>query len=544
MDFDPYLYRYNSKRNIIYSKYGAIAASHPIAAQIGLNILSREGNAVDAAIATAIALTVFEPTSNGIGGDAFSIMSIDNKVYGINGSGKSPSKLSYKYFENNSISNIPEYGWIPVTVPGAPGTWASMHKRFGKIEYSALFEETIKYCNEGFPVSPTVAFSWHNAWKHFQRNLKKECFRHWFDTFTISGRSPKAGEIIRLQDHGRTLEKIAESYSSDFYNGEISEKIIDFSNSTSGFLSKKDLADYSPQWINPISAEYNGYDILEIPPNTQGIITLIAIKILRYLQDKDIYKRNAETFYSRANNLHYEIEALKAAFHEASMHIADINFMKIDPEELLDENYIENIANSINDTAKIWSNVKPSGAGTVYLACHDKFGNMVSYIQSNYMGFGSGLVVPGTGIALHNRGHNFNLIKGHPNAFDAGKKPYHTIIPGFIMKNNIPLGAFGVMGAFMQPQGHIQVLLNLIDHTMNPQEALDAPRWRWIEENSLLFEHDYDINIINQLIKKGHKPNIAGSTGLFGRGQIILKTGEGSFSSGTEKRCDGHIAVM
>ncbi len=535
MSYDVHAYRFSSRRNIIFSKNGAVATSHPLAAQVGLDVLQKGGNAVDAAIASAAALAVFEPTSNGIGGDAFAIICMKGKLYGINGSGRSPERLSYEYLREKNINRVPKLGWLPVTVPGIPRTWAQMHKRFGRLKFPELFSETIEYCREGYPVSPAVSRSWHHYFYKISDYICKPCFRPWFDTFTINGRPPGPGEIVRFPCHAETLEKIGQTYAEDFYVGEIADDIVNFSNITSGFLSKDDLENFSPEWTDPVSASYGDYEIFEMPPNTQGIITLIALKILIKLKEEGKYQDDQDS-------LHYEIESLKSSFQSANGYIADREHMQITSEQMLDDRAIDALASSILPDSALCIPDLPSRAGTVYIACHDIHGNMVSYIQSNYGGFGSGIVIPRTGIALHNRGNNFNMILHHPNCIDAGKKPYHTIMPGFIMKKGIPLGPFGVMGAFMQPQGHLQVLLNLIDKGMNPQEALDAPRWNWLGKNRVIFEQEFDKTLIDNLRIKNHDAEISCNYSLFGRGQVMWRYSENVFCSGTEKRCDGHIA--
>lgn len=529
-NFDPYYNPYQQKRSLMYAKNGVVATSQPLAAQAGIEILQKGGNAVDAAVATAATLTVVEPTANGIGGDAFAIIYINDKIYGLNASGICPKGLSIEELEKKGIKEIPKYGFIPVLVPGAPKAWMELIKRFGNLSLSDVLKPAVRYAKEGYPVSSNVALSWKAAFNHYKNELKTDEFSSWFETFTINYDPPKVGDIVTLKYHAKTLENI-----ESFYTGEIANRIDEFSKKYNGYIRKKDLEDYEVLWVEPIKTNYRGYDVLEIPPNGQGIVTLEALNILEGFNLSNM---------EEATIIHLQLEAMKLAFADGLNYIADSKYMNISYEQLLSKEYAIKRRNLIKDYAQIYTYGSPNGSETVYLATADKDGNMVSYIQSNYMGFGSGLVVPGTGIALQNRGHNFSMNPNHPNALEGGKRSYHTIIPGFLMKDGLPIGPFGVMGGFMQPQGHLQVLMNTIDFNLNPQSALDKPRWQWLEKDRIIVEPTFDINIINKLKEKGHKIEIDSNIAKYGRGQIIWKDNlKNVYIAGTESRTDGHIAL-
>jgi len=533
MEFDSLYYPNPSKRVVTYAKNGVVAASQPLAAQAGLEVMQKGGNAVDAAVAAAAALTVVEPTSNGIGGDAFAIVFHRGKLYGLNSSGYSPGGLSYGGLRNAGLSSIPEFGWEPVTVPGAPAAWAALWKRFGVLPFDELFKRAVNYAEEGVPVTPTVGVGWTAAFKKYSEVLHADVFRNWFHVFAPDGKAPSIGSLWKSTLHAHTLKLIAESESESFYRGELAERILDFSKSTGGYFTRDDLADFKPVWVDPISVNYKGYDIHEIPPNGQGIVALMALNVLK---DDNLGE------YSSEKAAHLSIEAIKSAFADAKEYVADPGYMKIDYNSLIASEYGKARRKNILENAENPFPGKPEGGGTVYLAAADKDGTMVSYIQSNYMGFGSGLVVPGTGIALHNRGSNFVMEPGHPNCVGPRKRPYHTIIPGFITRQGKPVCPFGVMGGFMQPQGHLQVLTNMIDRHLNPQSALDAPRWQWAGGKRVLIEEDYNPKTAEALKSRGHQIEISRNTGSFGRGQIIIKGDNGVYCAGTEKRCDAKIA--
>lgn len=526
---------YSSRQVTRFGKKAMVATSQPLAAQVGLDIIKKGGNAVDAAIATAACLTVVEPTSNGIGGDAFAVVWFNNKMHGLNASGYSPQNISIKKVKDRGYKKMPKTGWIPVTVPGAPSAWSALSEKFGNLSFEEVLEPAINYAKEGYPVSPTLSKYWRSAFNKFNSILKGKEFEPWFDTFTVKGKPPESGQVWSSKDHAESLKSIAKTNSRSFYEGEIAEKIIKFSKKYGGFFVKDDLISYSPQWVNPVSVKYRDYDVWELPPNGQGLVALLALNIMNGYQLN--FKESVDTY-------HKQIEALKLAFADGKKYITEPDKMQVKIEELLAKSYADQKRSLITDQA---IEPKPGSfkdSGTVYLSTADQEGNMVSYIQSNYMGFGSGLVVPNTGIALQNRGNSFSLDQNNHNKLEPKKRPYHTIIPGFLTKNQKAVGPFGVMGGYMQPQGHLQVIMNLIDFNLNPQAALDAPRWMWLEGKKMIVEHDFPKHIINSLISKGHDIQIAVDSGKFGRGQIIFRdNANGIYAGGTEKRTDGHIAL-
>lgn len=535
MNFNTDKNRYNSIRNLIYSKNGAVATSTPIAAQVGLEILKKGGNAIDAAIATAACLTVVEPTSCGIGGDAYALVWIEKekKLYGLNSSGFAPERMNIE--EYKGMREMPKYGFKTVTVPGVPAAWAELNKKYGKITLIECLQGAINYARDGYAVSQTTSKLWKIYYEEYKENLRGDEYKYWFDTFAKDGKIPGAGDIFKCEDMASSLEEIGNTNSESFYRGRLADKIDEFSKKYNGFIRKSDLEKFYPQWVEPLSTNYRGYDVFEMPPNGHGITVLMALNILKGF-DLDCNRENID-------NYHKIIEAMKLAFADAKSYVSDINEMKTKVEELLNQEYADERRKLIGDKAINPKKGEPYSPGTVYLCSADKDGNMVSFIQSNYKGFGSGLVVPGTGISLHNRGNNFTLDKNHINVVRPFKKPYHTIIPGFICKDNKALGTFGVMGEFMQPQGHLQVITNLIDFNLNPQEALDAPRWQWIEDKKIELEKDVVDDIIDALRDRGHEVRILDDFTTMGRGQIILKNENGIYVCATEKRCDGHVAA-
>lgn len=532
MEFDPLYNPYKVKRNVTYGLRGMVAASQPFAAEAGFEMLKSGGNAIDAAIAAAAALTVCEPTSNGIGGDAFAIVWWKGKLYGLNSSGKSPRGISLDLLKGLTHSEIPEFGWETVNVPGIPAAWWALSEKFGKLNFNKVIEPAVNYAENGFPVTPVLAYYWNKEYKQMKMNLSGEKYNQWFQTFAPKGRAPRSGEIFRYKNLGKTLRLIGESKGEAFYKGELADKIDSFSRATGGYIRKSDLESFYPEWVDPISVNYKGYDVYEIPPNGQGITALMALKILNGFDLKGV---------SRTDRIHKQIEAVKLAFMDSLKYVTDINKMNISIEELLSEKRAENKRKIISETAMNPEKTKHNQGGTVYLAVADEEGNMISYIQSNYIGFGSGLVVPDTDISLHSRGRNFSFDSSHINALEPCKKPYHTIIPGFLMKDNKPVGPFGIMGGFMQPQAHVQVLMNCIDHNMNPQAALDAPRWIWMKEKEVRLENGFDPYYAERLEEKGHNVKYDFDSLLFGRGQIIWRNNEGVYIGGTDSRTEGTI---
>lgn len=527
-------YPYHSQRTATYAKNGMVATSQPLAAEIGLAILKQGGNAIDAAIATAAALTVVEPTGNGIGGDAFALVWVKDELFGLNASGPAPMALTPEAVKAAGFEKMPLYGWTSVTVPGIPAAWAALSKRFGKLPFEQLMQPAAKLARNGFPVSPTISGIWQSDSELFAP-LTDEASSAWKATFMPNGQVPKPGDIFCSEAHANTLELLGKTRSEAFYRGELAEKIDAFSQQTGGYLRAEDLAAYQPEWVTPISVNYRGYDVWEIPPNGQGMVALMALNILKGF---DFTERDTLQTH------HKQIEAIKLAFTDGKKYITQPDHMSVSVEDLLSDAYADERRALIGEQARTPEPGKPSSGGTVYLATADNEGNMVSFIQSNYHGFGSGVVVPDTGIALQNRGHNFSLDPTHDNYLQPGKKTFHTIIPGFITKGNEAVGPFGVMGGFMQPQGHVQVVMNMIDFGLNPQAALDAPRWRWFADKNIDLEQAVPNYLARGLSALGHKVQVEHDPTSFGRGQIIIKNPDtGVLCGGTEWRTDGHIAA-
>jgi gamma-glutamyltranspeptidase/glutathione hydrolase len=429
------------------------------------------------------------------------------------------------------LDRIPFDGWSGVTTPGAVSGWVELSRRFGRLPLSVALEPAVRYARDGFLVSPLTAGSWARAARHYAG----ERFAAWRATFTKDGRPPAAGELFRCPDHARTLEQIAESGGESFYRGALALRIAKASSKGGGFLTADDLAEHKPEWVRPISTEYHGVALHEIPPNGQGLTALIALGILRHTDQSELPVDSARA-------LHMQIEAIKLAFADARRYIADPDTMDTTPAALLDDGYLAGRARLIDPAqARDFDHGRPDHGGTVYLTAADAQGTMVSFIQSNYTGFGSGMVVPGTGIALQNRGCCFTLEPGHPNRVGPRKRPYHTIIPAFVTDppGSAPIMSFGVMGGFMQPQGHVQVLTRIVDHCQNPQAALDAPRWRVDEGLRVEIEPGFDADLYADLRDLGHDLRLAGArTVAHGRGQVIYRLGEG-YLAASDLRADG-----
>lgn len=533
MIFDELAQVYPSNRYCITAKNGIVATGSNLASAAGLEILKKGGNAIDAAIATAAALTVVEPTANGIGSDAFALVYMKDKLYGLNASGHAPKDISIDKVKALGHDKMPTHGWLPVMVPGAPKAWAALSKRFGALPLIECLKPAITYAKEGYPLSPLLAKMFEASTRRFNELFKdKPEFDEWFKVFTKDHKSYHFADIIKLKDHAKTLTLIGESEAKAFYEGEIAEAIVRQSKRDGGFFNLDDLKEYDVKWVDPISVHYHGYDIYEIPPNGQGIVALMALNILK---DFDFKSADTEMF-------HHQFEAIKMAFADGMHYVTDTTHMSIDYHDLIAPIYGQKRAKEIEDVAKIYTHDTPPKSGTVYLCTADKDGNMVSYIQSNYMGFGSGIVIEDYGIAMQNRGADFSLDMKHYNHLAPRKKTYHTIIPGFIMQDGRAIGPFGVMGGYMQPQGHLQVVMNMIDLHLNPQMALDAPRWMWQSGKKFLVEKSFDTDIIRKLIAKGHEIEIATNSLSFGRGQIILKRDNGVYVAGCESRTDSNIA--
>ncbi len=531
--FDLLNYPYPSRRSTTVANNGMVATTQPLASQAGLDILKEGGNAVDAAIATAAALTVLEPTSNGIGGDAFALVWMKDTLHGLNATGPAPKSISIEKVQALGHEKMPQTGWVPVTVPGVPSAWATLSEKFGNLSLIEVLQPAIHYAKNGYPVSPVVSYYWDIAFKKY-RKLKGAEYEAWFEVFAPKGRAPKIGEVWSSTKHAETLAFIGETNAEAFYKGELASKMAAEAKTYNGFLTKEDLRQYQPEWVEPISVQYQGYTVWELPPNATGIITLMALNILKQYESSDTM--SLDTY-------HREIEALKLAFADGDKYITDPDFMKLSSADMLSERYGASRSQRIGKEALMPEPGNIPSSGTVYLATADKEGNMVSYIQSNYRGFGSGVVVPGTGIGLQNRGEFFSLNEKDANALEPGKRTYHTNMPGFLTKGNTPIGPFGVMGGPMQPQGHLQVLRNMLDYKLNPQAALDAPRWQWVSGKKVLIESDFPKHIAEKLMRRGHDIKAELHSGSFGRGQIIWRDEEtGTYFGGTDGRADGTIS--
>ena len=530
-------YPYPSRRMVTFGQRGMVSSAQSLAAQAGLQILQAGGNAIDAAIAAAACLTVVQPTSNGIGSDAFALVWAEGKLHGLNASGGAPMALTPEAMAEKGHKTMPERGLEPITVPGAPAAWAEMSRRFGKLPFADLLQPAIRYAREGFVVSPTVCELWNKTGVKFfsQEQFKgRPEFEEFFRVFAKDGRGPKAGEVWKLPDHANTLEEIANTKAESFYRGALADRIDAAMRQLGGWLRKEDLASFKVEWVDPISVNYHGYDVCEIPPNGQGIIALMALNILNKM---DVTPVEDPMSWHRA------IEAVKLAVVDAHAHVTDPECMKLSVEDLLSEQYAARRRGLIGDQAVMPTAGNPKDGGTVYLCTADDEGNMVSFIQSNFKGFGSGVVIPGTGISLQNRGCGFSLDPEHVNYLAGGKKTFHTIIPGFLMKDGKPVGPFGLMGGAMQPQGHVQVMINLIDRGLNPQTALDAPRWMWKKGKEVIVEHGVPYHIVTALQEMGHQVTYSTERAPFGRGDMILLTEFGTLSGATEPRADGCVAA-
>ncbi len=537
--FDPLKYAYASRRNVVYAKKGMACSTSPIASQVGLDVLKSGGNAMDAAIAMAVTMPLVEPTGNGLGSDCFALVwsARDGRLFGLNGSGVAPMALSAETVRRAGYTSVPLDGWLPAMVPGTPSAWAELRRRFGTKSMAELMAPAIQYAREGFCIPVNVYKQWRTETVRFTAAAEREprVFSPWLRYFTRDGRTYGPGETFRNPDYAATLESLAATDCESYYRGGIMEKIVAFSKQTGGFFTESDFADYHAQWVEPISVHYRGYDVCEIPPNGHGITALMALNILNGL-DLDGCRETAAVY-------HKMIEATKLAFVDAKKFVADPRCMRTKVSDMLSGRYAALRRGLIGEEAVCPAAGDPACGDTVYFCTVDSASNMVSFIQSNYCGFGSGIAVPGTGITIQNRGANFSLDPDSDNCLEGGKKSYHTIIPGFLMKDGRPVGPFGVMGGFMQPQGHIQVIVNTVDFHMNPQECLDAPRFQWMGEKRIQLEREVPAHIAQELAAMGHQVEIVNSNLDMGRGQIIWRLEDGTLVGGTEPRADGTIAA-
>ncbi|MEE4607773.1 MAG: gamma-glutamyltransferase family protein [Desulfobacteraceae bacterium] len=468
-----------------------VATSQPLAAQAGLRMLAAGGNAVDAALAAAVALTVVEPTSNGLGSDAFAIIWDGGQLHGINGSGRSPRAWTLERFAGRA--QMPRLGWDAVTVPGAVDLWQTLHRRFGRLPFGDLFTPAIGYARNGFSVSPLTAARWAASADSYAD------FDEFRRVFLPGGRAPRPGQWFANPDQAGTLEAIAEGGAEVFYRGALARRIAAAARTDGGLMTEADLAAHQSDWVTPLSIDYRGRTIHELPPNGQGLAALVALGVLRHL---DL----AALAPDSADSLHLQIEAMKVGFAVAHSQVADPRAMTTRPEAWIDDAFLAAQAAAIRmDRAATFDIDQWIDHGTVYLTAADAGGMMVSMIQSNFTGFGSGVVVPGTGIHLQNRGFGFSTRAGHPNVVAGGKRPYHTIIPGFITHEMQPVASLGVMGGHMQPQGHVQMVVRLADYGQNPQAAIDAPRWQVGEDGGVFLEAGVDSRLRELLAARGHR---------------------------------------
>ena len=501
-----------------------VATSQPLAAQAGLRMLYQGGNAVDAALAAAIALTVVEPTSNGIGSDAFAIVSDKGgQLHGLNASGKSPQAWSPARFAGRT--EMPTLGWESVTTPGAVSAWVALSQKFGQLPFETLFEPAIAYARLGFLLSPITAQAW--AAQVATRGIRPD----WIATFLFQGRVPQAGDLVQLPDHARTLRLIAQTGGEAFYRGELAQRMVTHSESEGGALTLHDLASHQPTWVQPLSREFEGVTLHELPPNGQGLAALLMLGILEHTPWRDFAPESAQS-------LHFQIEAMKLSFADIHEHLSDLDAMHLTTQEMLDNAYLKSRAQTIDPhRAQAPTCGIPRRSGTVYLTAADADGCMVSFIQSNYMGFGSGVVVPGTGISMQNRGAGFSLEPGHPNEVGGGKRPFHTIIPGFVTRQGQPLMSFGVMGGAMQAQGHAQMMARIFGHGQNPQFAADAPRWQVFPTGEVGLEAGFAPAVSTELEAMGHRchPMASGEAG----GAQLIYCVAGGYIAASDWRKDG-----
>ena len=539
-EFDPRSYAYPSRRNVVYARKAMACTSIPQGAQIGLDVMKAGGNAVDAAVAMAAAMPLLEPTSNGLGSDCFALVWVEaeKKLYGLNASGVAPAALSAALVRELGHQTMPQAGWIPTMVPGAPAGWAELNRRFGTKPLPQLFAPAISAAREGVPVQVNLEPMWEEDARRIAAAMERDPSPHayWWERFMKPDGTPyRAGDVFRWEEYAQTLEELAATGCESYYRGPLMEQIVAFSRATGGYFCEDDFRNYKPEWVEPISTDYKGYTVCEIPPNGHGITVLMALNLLKGLKLSD-QKDCADTY-------HKILESIKLAFADTRTYVADPRYMRTRVEDLLSEEYAARRRALISEQALTPEAGDPSCGGTIYLCTADPQGNMVSFIQSNYPTFGAGVAIPGTGISLQNRGANFSLDEGSDNCLAGGKRSYHTIIPGFLMRDGEAVGPFGVMGAFMQPQGHVLVVVNTVDYHMNPQEALDAPRIQWTGGKHIQLEREVPAHIVQDLARRGHEVEIVNSNLHMGRGQIIWKTENGLYIGGTEPRCDGTVAA-
>jgi gamma-glutamyltranspeptidase/glutathione hydrolase len=532
-------------RSEVLAQNGMVATSHPLATQIGLDVLKKGGNAIDAAIAANAGLGLMEPTGSGIGGDLFAIVwdAKTKKLYGLNASGRSPKNLTLAYFEEKKMSKIPSYGPLPVSVPGAVDGWFELHKKFGSMKMDEILAPAISYAESGFPLTELIAWYMHASVPRFEKlgfpNIRETYINQ------NGGKLPNEGEVYKNPYLANTYRKIAKGGRDAFYKGEVAKTIANFIQKQGGFLSEEDFANHRSEWVEPVSVNYRGYDVWELPPNGQGIA---ALQMLQLLEGYDFSKIE----FGSAEHLHLFTEAKKLTFEDRAKYYADMDFAKVPVEKLLSDEYANERRKLIGDVASTYEAGEISAGETIYMTVADKEGNMISLIQSNYRGMGSGMVPPKLGFMLQDRGELFSLTRGQANTYEPGKRPFHTIIPAFITKDGEPYVSFGVMGGDFQPQGHTQIVMNLIDFGMNLQAAGDAPRWDHTGSSSptgeisdgtgeIRLESGISYETIRGLMDKRHKVGFA--RGIYGGYQAIMWDNVNKVYRGaSESRKDGQAA--
>ena len=541
ISYDRILGKDFATRSEVIATNGMAATSHPLATQTAIDVLKDGGNAIDAAIAANAVLGLVEPTGCGIGGDLFAIVWIedDKKLYGLNSSGTAAQDMTIKKLKAMGIDKIPPFGPLPVTVPGAVAGWTALHKRFGKKSFDELFTNAIYYADNGFPITEVVGY-------YLQLSSERyKDYPNFKDVWMPNGDALKKGDIFVNKGLANTYKEIAKSYGESFYKGEIAKIISKFIIEQGGFLSEDDLKNYQPEWITPVSSNYRGFDVWELPPNGQGIA---ALQILNILEQYDISKMG----HNSAEYIHIFTEAKKLAYEDRAKYYADMNFADVPVKELISKEYAleRNKLIDLKKAASTYDTGIFENGDTIYMTVADSDGNMVSLIQSNYRGMGSGMVPPNLGFMLQDRGEMFNLDPKHRNSLEGGKRPFHTIIPAFITKDDKPFISFGLMGGGMQPQGHAQIVVNIVDFQMNLQEAGDAPRIRhfgsseptgetMINGGFLSLESGIDNQVRSELMKLGH--NLKDEKGGYGGYQAIMRV-DGVYYGASESRKDGHAS--
>ena len=529
---------YTSQRLPIFGR-NVVSTSHPLAAQAGLRMMLKGGNAVDAAVAAAAAMTILEPVSNGLGSDSFCILWDGQKLQGLNASGRAPKAWTPEYFKKKygaDAKTPPVRGWDSATVPGAVASWVALSERFGKLPFADLLEPAIEIAERGYAMPVVVQQKWAAAVPVL---LDQPGYA---EAFMPRGRAPNVGELFRFTEAAKTLRLIAQSKGAAYYGGEIAEAAAKHARSHGGAITVEDFAAYQPEWVTPLGKNYRGYTLHEIPPNGQGISALMALGIL---SNFDIASMKVDGVDSQ----HLQIEAMKLAFADIYRYVAEPSSMEVTAEQMLDDAYLASRAKLIDmKRAQDFGAGNPVKGGTIYLTAADESGMMVSFIQSNYMGFGSGIVVPGYGLSMQNRGHAFSLDAKSPNLVAPGKRPFHTIIPAFLTKDGKPVMSYGVMGANMQPQGHMQTLVRMLDYKQNPQAACDAPRWRFNQGLEINVEGAMDPTTVQGLAERGHVMEvIQDSYQDFGAGQFIWRLGDPSvegYVAASDPRRDGQAAAF